>query len=383
MSASLELDCPISVGGMGSRVFVGKPNVARQAHIDAGHNCVRGSVLPATTSAKREKGKVANWMTAGLIKMTSQNFSYEQKFKCQFRILLTFRSALLRSPVRALQFNGFYEWDSFWIIYSMLCLFCCFSAIQAQKRGRGKVSRVVFVREQFFCRDISVMTWRNFLIILLLKCSWNARKICFESERAFGRLMKMEWRWVQRLCLLLHSRPSLMVFPENLRLTHCQSNLKHSPGLLSIHKISSLWFWKVPLCPFLLFANPLSSYSRATFRRRVLNIWTAHGLLLLSRRADLEAKASLLRGNTRNGFSILFPPTERLASMRYEQFPRSRSGAIEKHSEIDFHSTDEAFLPLTLRLPIIVPIPASWLTFPAFLLSYTNNSAYSLSAPPT
>lgn len=59
MSASLELDGAISVGGMGSRVLVRQPEISSDSDIDADDNRVRGSVLTAAASVELKELKSA------------------------------------------------------------------------------------------------------------------------------------------------------------------------------------------------------------------------------------------------------------------------------------------------------------------------------------
>lgn len=106
MSASLELDGPVSVGGMGSRVLVGKPNVALQAHVDAWHNGVRCSVLSAAASAKTSQVSRRNVMT-----VTAPPAYDSLNFSVQYERILNVNLGLSASSCVP-HFNGFYEQDS-------------------------------------------------------------------------------------------------------------------------------------------------------------------------------------------------------------------------------------------------------------------------------
>lgn len=50
MSASLELDGPISISGMRSRVFMGEPSISGQSNIYSGNDCVSCTVLATAAS---------------------------------------------------------------------------------------------------------------------------------------------------------------------------------------------------------------------------------------------------------------------------------------------------------------------------------------------
>jgi hypothetical protein len=57
MSASLKFDGSISVGGIGSGVFVWQPDITNNANIYSRHNCVRCTILTATASKNKKKSK--------------------------------------------------------------------------------------------------------------------------------------------------------------------------------------------------------------------------------------------------------------------------------------------------------------------------------------
>lgn len=53
MSASLELDGPISISGMRSRVFMGEPSISGQSNIYSGNDCVSCTVLATAASSSQ------------------------------------------------------------------------------------------------------------------------------------------------------------------------------------------------------------------------------------------------------------------------------------------------------------------------------------------